>query len=110
MYVCVPSWLCHNNNYAHTDLNIFAHISLPSFQIMKLEIEEISGLRSFVFLWCGSGEGLDLGRMVSLISHFFEKHIFISDTLELKCVTNTYSDCKLPATHFCYFNRLKRDT
>uniref|UniRef100_H3CHZ9 N(6)-adenosine-methyltransferase non-catalytic subunit METTL14 n=2 Tax=Tetraodon nigroviridis TaxID=99883 RepID=H3CHZ9_TETNG len=32
-------------------------------QIMKLEIEEISALRSFVFLWCGSGEGLDLGRM-----------------------------------------------
>uniref|UniRef100_A0A8C2WLM3 N(6)-adenosine-methyltransferase non-catalytic subunit METTL14 n=1 Tax=Cyclopterus lumpus TaxID=8103 RepID=A0A8C2WLM3_CYCLU len=31
--------------------------------IMKLEIEEISSLRSFVFLWCGSGEGLDLGRM-----------------------------------------------
>lgn len=34
-------------------------------QIMKLEIEEISALRSFVFLWCGSGEGLDLGRMVT---------------------------------------------
>lgn len=33
---------------------------------MKLEIDEISALRSFVFLWCGSGEGLDLGRMVSL--------------------------------------------
>ncbi|XP_066574166.1 N(6)-adenosine-methyltransferase non-catalytic subunit METTL14 [Amia ocellicauda] len=32
-------------------------------EIMKLEIEEISALRSFVFLWCGSGEGLDLGRM-----------------------------------------------
>uniref|UniRef100_A0A3B1KGD3 N(6)-adenosine-methyltransferase non-catalytic subunit METTL14 n=1 Tax=Astyanax mexicanus TaxID=7994 RepID=A0A3B1KGD3_ASTMX len=31
--------------------------------IMKLEIDEISDLRSFVFLWCGSGEGLDLGRM-----------------------------------------------
>uniref|UniRef100_A0A3B3HSC7 N(6)-adenosine-methyltransferase non-catalytic subunit METTL14 n=1 Tax=Oryzias latipes TaxID=8090 RepID=A0A3B3HSC7_ORYLA len=31
--------------------------------IMRLEIEEISDLRSFVFLWCGSGEGLDLGRM-----------------------------------------------
>ncbi|CAM4549395.1 unnamed protein product [Caretta caretta] len=31
--------------------------------IMKLEIEEIASLRSFVFLWCGSGEGLDLGRV-----------------------------------------------
>lgn len=39
-------------------------------QIMKLEIEEISALRSFVFLWCGSGEGLDLGRMVNVIPHF----------------------------------------
>lgn len=45
---------------------------VPSFfplsfllKIMKLEIEEISALRSFVFLWCGSGEGLDLGRMVT---------------------------------------------
>uniref|UniRef100_A0A3Q2WBR8 N(6)-adenosine-methyltransferase non-catalytic subunit METTL14 n=1 Tax=Haplochromis burtoni TaxID=8153 RepID=A0A3Q2WBR8_HAPBU len=28
--------------------------------LMRLEIEEISALRSFVFLWCGSGEGLDL--------------------------------------------------
>lgn len=40
---------------------------LLPLQIMKLEIEEISALRSFVFLWCGSGEGLDLGRMVNLI-------------------------------------------
>lgn len=31
---------------------------------MKLEIEEIAAPRSFVFLWCGSGEGLDLGRVV----------------------------------------------
>ncbi|XP_070804503.1 N(6)-adenosine-methyltransferase non-catalytic subunit METTL14 isoform X1 [Pituophis catenifer annectens] len=31
--------------------------------IMKLDIEEIAAPRSFVFLWCGSGEGLDLGRV-----------------------------------------------
>lgn len=31
---------------------------------MKLDIEEIAAPRSFVFLWCGSGEGLDLGRVV----------------------------------------------
>ncbi|XP_059502057.1 N6-adenosine-methyltransferase non-catalytic subunit isoform X1 [Stegostoma tigrinum] len=31
--------------------------------IMKLEIEEIAAPRSFVFLWCGSGDGLDLGRV-----------------------------------------------
>ncbi|CAJ0964862.1 unnamed protein product [Ranitomeya imitator] len=33
--------------------------------IMKLDIEGIAGSRAFVFLWCGSGEGLDFGRMVS---------------------------------------------
>ncbi|XP_042195778.1 N6-adenosine-methyltransferase non-catalytic subunit isoform X3 [Callorhinchus milii] len=31
--------------------------------IMKLEVEEIAAPRSFVFLWCGSGDGLDLGRV-----------------------------------------------
>ncbi|XP_041434075.1 N6-adenosine-methyltransferase non-catalytic subunit isoform X3 [Xenopus laevis] len=31
--------------------------------IMKLDIEGIAGSRAFVFLWCGSGEGLDFGRM-----------------------------------------------
>lgn len=38
------------------------------FQIMKLEIDEIAAPRSFIFLWCGSGEGLDLGRVVSRAS------------------------------------------
>ena len=27
-------------------------------KIMKLEIEEIAAQRSFIFLWCGSHEGL----------------------------------------------------
>lgn len=31
-------------------------------EIMKLEIEEVAASRSFVFLWCGSSDGLDLGR------------------------------------------------
>uniref|UniRef100_A0A8D8LQ65 N(6)-adenosine-methyltransferase non-catalytic subunit METTL14 n=3 Tax=Cacopsylla melanoneura TaxID=428564 RepID=A0A8D8LQ65_9HEMI len=31
-------------------------------QIMQLEIGEVSAARSFVFLWCGSSEGLDQGR------------------------------------------------
>ncbi|XP_041125682.1 N6-adenosine-methyltransferase non-catalytic subunit-like [Polyodon spathula] len=35
--------------------------------MMKLEIEEIAAPRSFVFLWCGSGEGLDLGRVVQYL-------------------------------------------
>lgn len=30
--------------------------------ILHLEIESIASHRSFVFLWCGSSEGLDLGR------------------------------------------------
>ncbi|GAB6028497.1 N6-adenosine-methyltransferase subunit mettl14 [Chamberlinius hualienensis] len=31
-------------------------------QIMKLEIEEVAAQRSFMFLWCGSSDGLDQGR------------------------------------------------
>lgn len=31
-------------------------------EIINLEIEAIASQRSFVFLWCGSSEGLDLGR------------------------------------------------
>lgn len=31
-------------------------------EIMALEIGEVAAHRSFVFLWCGSAEGLDLGR------------------------------------------------
>ncbi|GIY76655.1 n6-adenosine-methyltransferase non-catalytic subunit [Caerostris extrusa] len=30
-------------------------------EIMKLDIEEVSAPRSFIFLWCGSSDGLDLG-------------------------------------------------
>ena len=33
-------------------------------QIMNLKIEDVSAPRSFVFLWCGSYEGLDHGREV----------------------------------------------
>uniref|UniRef100_A0A1B6CCX0 N(6)-adenosine-methyltransferase non-catalytic subunit METTL14 n=2 Tax=Clastoptera arizonana TaxID=38151 RepID=A0A1B6CCX0_9HEMI len=31
-------------------------------QIMQLDIGELAASRSFVFLWCGSSEGLDMGR------------------------------------------------
>lgn len=31
-------------------------------EIQALEINEIAAHRSFVFLWCGSSEGLDMGR------------------------------------------------
>lgn len=30
--------------------------------VMKLKLEDIASPRSFIFLWCGSSEGLDLGR------------------------------------------------
>ena len=33
-------------------------------KIMSLKIEDVAAQRSFVFLWCGSCEGLDLGRQV----------------------------------------------
>lgn len=32
-------------------------------KIMALDIAEVSSPRSFVFLWCGSSDGLDLGRL-----------------------------------------------
>ena len=56
---------------------------------MKLEIEEISALRSFVFLWCGSGEGLDLGRMVTPSLIQSKAHI------------------KLQANSYCVYNSLR---
>ncbi|CAF4612285.1 unnamed protein product [Rotaria sp. Silwood1] len=31
-------------------------------EVMKLDVESIAAQRSFVFLWCGSAEGLDQGR------------------------------------------------
>jgi len=31
---------------------------------MKLDVESVAAQRSFVFLWCGSAEGLDQGRAV----------------------------------------------
>ncbi|CAG2066623.1 unnamed protein product [Timema podura] len=32
-------------------------------QIMQLDIGEVAAARSFVFLWCGSSQGLDMGRI-----------------------------------------------
>ncbi|RWS30624.1 Methyltransferase-like protein 14 [Leptotrombidium deliense] len=31
-------------------------------EIMRLSIEDVAAPRSFIFLWCGSSDGLDLGR------------------------------------------------
>ncbi|XP_022909160.2 N(6)-adenosine-methyltransferase non-catalytic subunit METTL14 [Onthophagus taurus] len=32
-------------------------------QIMNLDVGEVAAQRSFIFLWCGSSEGLDMGRV-----------------------------------------------
>jgi mRNA (2'-O-methyladenosine-N6-)-methyltransferase len=32
-------------------------------QIMGLDIPSVAAPRSFIFLWCGSSEGLDMGRI-----------------------------------------------
>jgi len=32
-------------------------------QIMQLDIGSVAASRSFIFLWCGSSEGLDMGRV-----------------------------------------------
>lgn len=32
-------------------------------QVMNLDVGEVAAQRSFVFLWCGSSEGLDMGRV-----------------------------------------------
>ena len=47
-------------------------------KIMALDIAEVSAQRSFIFLWCGSSDGLDLGRyakenLLSLTSSHFNK-------------------------------------
>ena len=34
-------------------------------EVMKLDVEAVAAQRSFVFLWCGSADGLDQGRAVS---------------------------------------------
>ena len=39
-------------------------ILVALLQILKLEIEKVAAQRSFLFLWCGSHEGLNEGRKV----------------------------------------------
>lgn len=44
-------------------LNIIKKL-LITLQILKLEVEKVAAQRSFLFLWCGSHEGLNEGRKV----------------------------------------------
>lgn len=53
------------------------------FQIEQLEIEKIVSPRSFIWIWCGSGEGLDAARRVS---------DFLSDFVRL-CPSCDYLIC-----------------
>ena len=39
------------------------HLNEIISQIMELDIGEVAAPRSFIFLWCGSSDGLDLGRV-----------------------------------------------
>lgn len=45
-------------------------------QIMNLDIGEVAAQRSFVFLWCGSSEGLDMGR-VCLRKWGFRRYVLV---------------------------------
>ena len=44
---------------------LFIYTYMLHYQIMNLKLEDVGAQRSFIFLWCGSCEGLDLGREVS---------------------------------------------
>lgn len=46
-------------------------------QIMNLDIGEVAAQRSFVFLWCGSSEGLDMGRVCLRKWGFRRYHILL---------------------------------
>jgi mRNA (2'-O-methyladenosine-N6-)-methyltransferase len=43
---------------------------------MKLDVESVAAQRSFVFLWCGSAEGLDQGRAVRMNDDEGEETLF----------------------------------
>ena len=42
----------------------FTIVSVFIMQIERLEINEIAAQRSFLWIWCGSSDGLDYGRKV----------------------------------------------
>ena len=42
---------------------------ITTLQILKLEVEKVAAQRSFLFLWCGSHEGLNEGRKVITCVH-----------------------------------------
>ena len=84
-FICDPSRMqdtCNVDQFTfHISLlTIFIHLSkwklhvlqschglilkISTWQILKLEVEKVAAQRSFLFLWCGSHEGLNEGRKV----------------------------------------------
>lgn len=49
--------------------------NLPLRQIMALDIGELAANRSFIFLWCGSSDGLDLGRLCLQVRQSYDNKI-----------------------------------
>jgi len=44
---------------------IFTVLFIVRVKIEKLDIDQIADNRAFVWIWCGSSDGLDAGRRVS---------------------------------------------
>ena len=86
-FICDPSRMqdtCNVDQFTfHISLpTIFNHLSkwklyvlqschglimkFTTSQILKLEVEKVAAQRSFLFLWCGSHEGLNEGRKVEV--------------------------------------------
>ncbi|KAK2726364.1 hypothetical protein QYM36_000713 [Artemia franciscana] len=64
------NWKDHKDSFTSSLLDSFKLISfvfddksVPHDIINNLNVSELIGPRGFVFLWCGSAEGLDLGRL-----------------------------------------------
>jgi hypothetical protein len=57
--------------------------SFFKFQIKEIDIENIAAQRSFIFLWCGSADGLDKGREVRVL--------ILKIIIKVTCLINVYS-------------------
>ena len=62
-------------------------------QIMSLKLEDFGAQRSFLFLWCGSCEGLDLGREVFTMTIFCEKVVVDCTMTEQNIANDIYCSC-----------------
>ena len=60
---------------------------------MKLEVEKVAAQRSFLFLWCGSHEGLNEGRKVKRLK-FRSKHQLLNPPINF--INSVYNVQILP--------------